>query len=187
MPNWCSNTIELRHEDPAMIQRAVEAFKQGKFCNEFIPVPQQLKDTYSGSSSDAYEQELNEFKIKLNEKYFGSANWYDFCVNRWGTKWDVGDAESINTVDDNHMVAYFDSAWSPPIGVYEELEMLGYDVEAWYYEPGMAFVGKWHNGEDFCIEYGGYTSDNVRDAIGEELDDMFCISENMAEWEEENE
>jgi hypothetical protein len=26
----------------------------------------------------------------------------------------------------------------------------------------------------------------VRDMIGEELDDYFCISESMADWEEEN-
>jgi hypothetical protein len=187
MPNWCANNIELRHKDPAMIQRAVEAFKQGKFCDEFIPVPKQLIDTVSGSLGDGYEQELNQFKMQLNEKYFGYSTWYEFCINKWGTKWDVGDAESVNTVDDTHMVAFFDSAWAPPIGLYEALLALDFDVEACYYEPGMAFVGKWYNGDDFCINYGEYNSDTVREAIGEELDDMFCISEDMSQWEEENE
>lgn len=187
MPNWCANNIELRHKDPAMIQRAVEAFKQGKFCNEFIPVPQALMDTVSGRFGDPEEQRLLEEKTMHNLSTYGYANWYDFCVNEWGTKWDVGDAESVNTVDDTHMVAFFDSAWAPPIGLYEALLALDFDVEACYYEPGMAFVGKWYNGDDFCINYGEYNSDTVREAIGEELDDMFCISEDMSQWEEENE
>jgi hypothetical protein len=63
---------------------------------------------------------------------------------------------------------------------------LGFEIEAFYYEPGMQFVGKWVDGEDDCIEYGGATADTVREMIGEELDDYFCISEGMVEWEEEN-
>jgi hypothetical protein len=63
---------------------------------------------------------------------------------------------------------------------------LGFEVVAFYYEPGMQFVGKWDNGADDCYEYGGATADTVRDMIGEELDDYFCISEQMADWEEEN-
>ncbi|NBS94451.1 MAG: hypothetical protein EBT27_12160 [Betaproteobacteria bacterium] len=61
----------------------------------------------------------------------------------------------------------------------------GFDVVATYYEPGIAFVGKWDNGVDDCYEYGGETSDTVRDLIGEELDDEYGISEAMAEWEDE--
>jgi hypothetical protein len=62
----------------------------------------------------------------------------------------------------------------------------GYDVTAYYYESGMGFVGKWVNGVDDCYDYSGYDSKTVRDAIGEELDDYFGISESMAEYEEEN-
>ena len=47
MPNWCNNTIELSHEDPAMIERAKAAFADGKFLNEFIPLPKELEDTTS--------------------------------------------------------------------------------------------------------------------------------------------
>jgi hypothetical protein len=46
-------------------------------------------------------------------------------------------------------------------------------------------VGKWVDGEDECIEYGGETSETVREAIGAELDDYFGISEGMVEWEED--
>jgi hypothetical protein len=64
---------------------------------------------------------------------------------------------------------------------------LGFEITAYYYEPGMCFVGKWENGCDDYYEYGGETSATVREAIGEELDDYFGISEDMAMWEEETE
>ena len=43
MPNWCNNNIELAHDDPAMIERAAAAFRDGKFLNEFIPLPKNWK------------------------------------------------------------------------------------------------------------------------------------------------
>jgi hypothetical protein len=64
---------------------------------------------------------------------------------------------------------------------------LGFEITAYYYEPGMAFVGKWEDGCDDYFEISGHDSTNVREAIGEELDDYFGISEDMAQWEEENE
>jgi len=81
MPNWCDNTLELRHEDPAMIKRAKEAFEAGRLLDEFIPVPQQLKDTRAGFyGKDTYEQELLEATEALNVKWFNHKNWWDFCV-----------------------------------------------------------------------------------------------------------
>jgi len=51
----------------------------------------------------------------------------------------------------------------------------------------MCYVGKWDNGVDDCYEYSGHNSKTVRDHIGEELDDMFTISDSMASYEDENE
>lgn len=75
--------------------------------------------------------------------------------------------------------------WATTIGVYAALVDNGYDVVAYYNEPGMVFCGKYDNGDDDCYEYGGETSATVRDVIGDELDDYFAISEQMAEYEEE--
>jgi len=57
----------------------------------------------------------------------------------------------------------------------------------YYYEPGMGYCGKFEDGSDEYYEYSGEKSDTVRAAIGDELDDMFGISESMAEYEAENE
>ena len=184
MPNWCNNHITLEHDDPTMIKRAFDALERGEFLQEFIPVPKDLTETVSGFVGED-KQAAHEAQMEANKANHGYKDWYDFCVGEWGTKWDVGDEDCINVTDDGLFVAFFDSAWAPPIQAYEKLMNMGFDVVAWYFEPGMAFVGKWDNGVDFCMQYGEYKSDTVREAIGEELDDMFNISEDMSQWEEE--
>jgi Ferredoxin-like domain in Api92-like protein len=178
MPNWCGNTLVLRHEDPAMIKRAENAFAEGRFCEEFAPCPQELKDTQSPNRNGSADQ--------LIEKY-GYADWYSFNVNEWGTKWDFGHPEGINDVQENEIVLYFDSAWAPPVALMAKLEEMGFEVDLMYYEPGMAFCGHYVDGNDDYYELGGMSADQVEITIPSDLNESFCISENMREYEQENE
>jgi hypothetical protein len=50
----------------------------------------------------------------------------------------------------------------------------------------MAFAGLWDNGDDDYYDYGGMNSDEIAETLPGELDEMFCISESVAEWEAEN-
>lgn len=187
MPNWCNNNLILEHEDPAMIQRAHEALERGEFLQEFIPVPQELKDTVSGGYGDPVEQAKLEAQTRANVAKYGYGNWYDFCVGQWGTKWDVGEQGCSDVHPGGKMLhANFDSAWSPPINAYEKLEALGFRVEAMFYEGGMAFAGSYEDGncEDFSLE--GMTADDIEQNYPE-LDDCFGISESIREYEAENE
>ena len=176
MPNWCNNTLELTHEDPAMIERASAAMKRGEFLHEFIPVPKELSEATANFTT-------NE---ALVAKY-GYSSWYDFCVANWGTKWDVGgdDYGTPTITEDGKMIAGFDSAWSPPITAMERLVEMGFNVKLYYYEPGMCFAGIWEDGVDDCYSDWG-DSENAKNTLPQELDEMFCISESMAEWEAEN-
>jgi hypothetical protein len=168
--------MEISHPDPKAIDRVVQAFKEGRLCDEFIPVPQELKDAVADGKT-------NE---KLVEEY-GYSNWYDFCVNEWGTKWDVGDEYSEPYRDTpNDLTFSFDSAWSPPTGLCVQLEAEGYTVRAYYYEPGMGFAGIYEDGYDETYSLEG-TSEEVKEEIPERLDEMFNITESMAEWEADNE
>jgi hypothetical protein len=170
-----------------MIERARNAFNDGRLLDELIPVPQELRDTVSGHCGDGYAQELNQFKMELNIKYFGAKDWYDFCVNKWGTKWDVGaDGNPAQDIPGGLMLG-FDSAWSPPLGAYEQMVEMGFRIRAMYYEGGMAFAGIWEDGNDDYYEYGGMNSEQVAKELPPELDEAFGISESMAEWEAENE
>jgi hypothetical protein len=155
MPNWCYNGVTLRHKDPAMIDRAQHS--EGLLM-EFLPTPKELLE---------------------------GQGWYEWNISNWGTKWDVI-LENVDRVDEYTLNAAFDSAWSPPIEAYRQLEDMGFEIEAKFYEPGMAFVGSYdtENGE-FSIDISGFTSDTVREAIGEELDDYFGISEEKAQYEDE--
>ena len=186
MPNWCNNNLTLQHEDPAMIKRAADALERGEFLEEFIPVPEQLK-IVAGSVGDPVEQAKLEADTKRNQEELGYSNWYDFQVNEWGTKWDVGGDSQTDIHPDGKMLhTYFDSAWSPPIAAYEKLTAMGFTVGAMYYEGGMAYAGVWEDGVDDYYDLGGMNSQRVIDELPVELDEAFGISECMAEYEAEN-
>jgi hypothetical protein len=184
MPNWCNNTVELIHTDPEMIARARKAFADGRLLDEFIPVPTDLK-IVAGCVGDPVEQAKLVEQTELNRVTHGYGNWYDYCVNEWGTKWDVGGDNPAQDIPGGLMLG-FDSAWAPPCAAYEKLQEMGFRITAMYYEPGMAFAGVWDNGNDDYYEYGGMDSKEIADTLPAELDEAFCISESVAEWEAEN-
>ena len=186
MPNWCSNTVEIYHKDPEMLERVRSGFNEGKLLNEFLPVPEDLQIT-AGFLGDTEAQKELELKEKANIAKYGYKNWYDWCVANWGTKWDVGgDGYEAQDIPGGLMLT-FDSAWAPPCNAYEALLEQGFEIRAMYYEPGMAFAGIWDNGDDDFYEYGGLDSEQIADTLPEELDEAFGISESAAEWEAENE
>lgn len=142
MPNWCMNKLTVSHSDKSMVDQFEKAYNEGKVCEYYLPVPKQNGDI-------VLDQEHPDY-------------WYNWCVNNWGTKWDIGadigtDHEERYglkaTRVDNEVCCTFDSAWSPPVGLYDKLFELGYDVKATYWEPGMAFCGIWDNGVDHYCEY----------------------------------
>ncbi len=185
MPNWCSNHITVRGTNQTEIQRLAKAFSEGELCHAVIPTPQELTDTISGSFGDDEKQRELEAKTRANIEKYGYGNWYDFQVANWGTKWDVS-CDSVEIDEDGlGFSGTFESAWSPPMGMAQELVNQGYEVTLFYYEPGMAYCGKFEDGCDDYYEYSGENSKTVRAAIGDELDDMFGISESMAEYEAE--
>lgn len=161
MPNWCSNNVTLRHSDPAFIQRAVKSFNREKLLNEFVPMPEELKE---------------------------GEGWYEWRINNWGTKWDVGSSDDgfCKTKNQNCVVLTFESAWSPPIEAYRAMEALGFEIEAHYYEPGLAFFGSYMEGVEDTIDYGEMTAEEIRTEFPEH-DERWCISEWMEEKDSEEE
>jgi hypothetical protein len=171
-----------------MIERAKTAFAEGKLLEEFCPVPASLHIVAGrvGNAEDPKQIEL-EAQEDANLKEHGYSNWYDYCVNEWGTKWDVGgegDQSSQDSPTDIRM--NFDSAWAPPIAAMEKFQDLGFKVKLVYWESGMCFCGLFdENGDDY-LDYTDMTADEVDKAINDEVDECMCIVENLREWEEEN-
>lgn len=185
MPNWCQNVLTLEHDNPEFIKRAHSAFVKGELLNEFVPVPEELKNpnttSHGGDNAELYDTLRN----KMDTKY-GYDSWYSFCVNEWGTKWDVGGDDSfVDEITESTFSVTFDSAWSPPIRAYEKMSKLGFRIDAYYCEEGVGFVGRFSdkNGDE---EYEiPQTSKEILEKIPADLDDMFCLSENREFWEEE--
>ena len=186
MPNWCDNSLTMTHDDSAMIKRAVRAFENSTFLNEFIPCPKELSETVSGSYGDKEEQALLMAQQESNVKNYGYATWYDFAIGEWGTKWDVGGGD-VNKIDKNNVKFYFQSAWSPPVEAYRKFEELGFVINAFYYEPGVVFAGQYYDGEDDCYDLSGMDSEQVEEELPEEINEEFGISESMKENENQEE
>jgi hypothetical protein len=57
----------------------------------------------------------------------GADNWYDWCVNNWGTKWNAGDVDLAeeyipeNPNEEGMLEYQFDTAWGPPEGIVRKL------------------------------------------------------------------
>ena len=181
MPNWCDNQITITGPSSVIdkIEKIVKDEKDGNgLLNFFYPMPKELDGTTAPSSSAKKPQPMVD----------GFDNWYDWRCEKWGTKWDVNEFYGVDRQDDTISFG-FSSAWSPPIGAYEKFLEKNEDcsLKAYYYEGGCDFMGEWDNGIDDCYAPSDYksTDDFWNDGIGSTLDDMFNITEPMAEYEAE--
>ena len=188
MPNWCNNYLELEHENPAMIERAKKAFAEGKLLAEFVPIPEDLH-IVAGRVGDDEDQKQKDLKAQeeVNVAKHGYMNWWDYCVNEWGTKWDVGgEGDQARLDGPNHISMNFDSAWAPPVPAMEKFMDLGFKVKLIYWESGMCFCGLFdENGDDY-YDYTDMSADEIAETINSEIDECMCITESIREWEEDN-
>jgi hypothetical protein len=188
MPNWCNNYLELTHEDPAMIERAKKAFADGRLLDEFCPVPKDLHVVAGRVGADDNPEQIKlEEDTARNIATHGYANWYDYCVNEWGTKWDVGgDGDQASQDSPTDLRMNFDSAWAPPVPAMEKFQDLGFKVKLVYWESGMCFCGLFdENGDDY-YDYTDMSADEIAETINSEIDECMCITESIREWEEDN-
>lgn len=159
MPNWCQNVAYINHENKDLIDDLFDKINSDKekFFEYIRPRP-------------GVEDE----------------NWYSWNIENWGTKWEVSPYEYyIN--DDGALYVSFDSAWGPPVNLYDYMYDNGYDVEAFYNEEGMAFAGWYVDGEDNQYEYGDLSADEVEEQLPTKLDEMFNISQYKRDNEEYDE
>ena len=186
MPNWCDNQITITGPDSVIdkIENIVNEEKGQPGLLEFMsPMPNELRDTTADGSEDK----------EMIAKH-GYSDWYSWATDKWGTKWDINEFYGVDRQGDTISFA-FSSAWSPPIGAYETFivnmseQKQDVSVKAYYYEGGCDFMGCWDNGDDDCYAPSELDSKSEfwNDRVGAELDEMFNITESMAEYEAEQE
>ena len=156
MPNWCSNSLTLKHEDK----------------NKLDELEKQL------SESDVFFQHLHP-RPKDQD-----ANWYEWNIENWGTKWDVNVNEGyLQRIDDNTLSISFDTAWGPPTKFYDFLFEQGWDVVARYYEPGVGFIGEYDNTVDDSWDLD-FDNEETIDAVPQELAEHFALYDEFANYQE---
>ena len=194
MPNWCDNQITITGDKSVIdkIEKIVKEEKDGNGLLNFMkPMPKELDGTTSPSSSADKPQPMVE----------GFDCWYDWRVENWCTKWEVSefygvDRQHLNDSLDESTISFgFSSAWAPPTGAYTRFitsmaeKNLDVSLKAYYHEGGCDFAGCWDDGNDECIAPSDYKSDDEywNDGLGYDLDEMFNLTESMAEYEAEQE
>lgn len=164
MPNWCENNIVITGNKKS-IQKLAEAKLS---LDKLLPIPEELQ-----YPKDYYVDELVrvefEKKKKDNLKKYGNSDWYDWCINNWGTKWDI-DLIKIDS-SETEIVAQFQTAWSPPITAMYKLVQKYPDLEIdlKYFEGGVGFVGRAYLTDtvfdDNCVNYSSIQE--FKDAISD--------------------
>ena len=208
MPNWCDNQITITGPNSVIdkIEKIVKEEENTDLSSKekgetpgllqfMAPMPEELMETEAGPIAKTKKEKLARQTRKLE---FGAENWYDWRVNNWGTKWELCEFYGVDrqylteqSEGESTISFAFSSAWSPPIGAYEKFLENNSDcsIRAYYYEGGCDFMGLWEDGVDDCYAPSDYksTDDFWQDGIGSTLDDVFNITESMAEYEAEQE
>lgn len=128
----------------AQVKQVLNALKSDKSdvdFNRIIPVPESLTDAICGSPLSSEQTTLQ----KENVQKYGYPTWYEFCINKWGCKWN---ASEVNV---HGNIMEFETPWSMPDGIAEKLseifpevtlewmyadENIGYNVGEEHYKAG---------------------------------------------------
>jgi hypothetical protein len=169
MPNWCSNRVRITHPSRSVLEAVVVAAGPGGVgLGEFLrPTPPEL---LKRSVEFHVLRERTPEEADLISR-FGHADWYGWRLANWGTKWDVKEVSYLDETNHYHAldaspaqivrdlpnggaVIEFagETAWSPPVALYQYAETQGYKIEAVYIEEANGICGAYSDGED--SEYG---------------------------------
>lgn len=166
MPNWCANSLKITPKTIkakkllAKIENHLENINSNQECelfNMIKPMPESLINTEKACGGTPEEQEAREAKQKANLEKYGYPTWYEFANAEWGTKWDA--EYDTHEKRGDSLVIWFNTAWSPPMGIYMKLIKLGFKVEATYCEGGIGYAGVFKDGVDDEHEVSFYEED----------------------------
>jgi hypothetical protein len=197
MPNYCNNVVEIQgpqHILKTLVEHRLDFMK-------IHPYPKELDITAGREGADDSPEQIRLVAAEeANLKKHGYKNWYDWCVNNWGTKWNAGgdnDAMQVDydeDVNDQGTALFqFDTAWAPPLGVLDKLMETHPElsIECRYSEPGVGFFGVWTDGVDRCYETEQFPKSTdpfwTQHQDGRLLDETFGMVESMQEYEADQE
>lgn len=139
MPNWCENKLVLQGTESQFL--AFEARYFAEVTNQDLGT----KDL-----------EFSFERVKPIPQEFQPPNdgWYDWCIENWGTKWDVCHFRR----GDKPGSYFFDTAWSFPQQLFDELttqltnDFPGLYFDGYFFEVGMGFCGHFYYNDNEGFE-----------------------------------
>ena len=135
MPNHTSQQVHVTGPQYLMAH-IYEAVKNGTLCQTVCPMP---------------------FEVWSQEDEGHVPAWYQWRLDNWDTKWDIYSVEisqEISVPDARERSAEVtfqfncETAWSPPIKVWEKLHDMGIIIDASYQDEGMMYEGTFIDGVD---------------------------------------
>ena len=145
MPNWCSNEVEIYGEKEDIAKFVEECFTDFKGTPvldfaKVMPEPDYDQPQKDGTHNNGVQKELHDVM----------PDWWNWRNNNWGTKWNLvpdpeGNLTGYEVVgqDDGFIQLEFETAWSPPNGIYNEIWAKYPDLTVnWFYrEDGCQLAG----------------------------------------------
>jgi hypothetical protein len=159
MPNWCENETD-------------------------ITGPKDVIDNILAISRvNRMEDDLGEhfFSMRALHPIPDDVDWYSWCIENWGTKWDIANPYVGVTQDKDTATINlsYDTAWSPPIEFFQYLSRKFPDItiSTKYYEPGMEFIGE----RTFSNGKSKGTHKNMNKTMWKKLG--FKVVEGQVDWD----
>ena len=123
MPNWCLNSYDVSHEDPAMIKQFVEAVREGNLFHHFVPISSGEWDYNTAVEEWGTKWDVCDGDGEISEDGLSASGWFN-------TAWGPG-IDAYRHMEEEH----------------------GFKLTVLYHESGMCFAGEYEDGSDDYYEY----------------------------------
>jgi len=153
MPNHCYNRVTFfsptgEADSLVAIEKLKQIFEDEKVFGQIIPEPDwsntPLMTVQEKSCIGYIRGNLGELPVDGRFQSTDQADdrWYDWRLQNWDTKWDAYDV-SIDDDDPENLEISFNTAWSPPEAICNQIREDYPDVKvSWFYdEPGVEIAG----------------------------------------------
>ena len=157
MPNHCHNRVTVYSANTHDVAKIKQIFEDENCFGQIIPEPDWLNTPLMSSDMPKYDWDkplgkVGELPMDVQGDYgisrrfqstgYADDRWYDWRLQNWDTKWDCYDVE-VTDDDPECTEIHFNTAWSPPEAICNELREQDPDVSiSWFYdEPGCEIAG----------------------------------------------
>ena len=153
MPNHCYNRVTIcptGHDEASsldQIETLKDIFEGEKIFPQIIPEPDWANIPLMSKDVKGIIYDRGKVgELPIDGRFISTDRpddrWYDWRVYNWDTKWDAYDV-SIDDDDPEQLEVSFNTAWSPPEAICNQIREDYPDVSvSWFYdEPGCEIAG----------------------------------------------